>query len=124
MANHVRMSPVVAGSGVARGRLFAAASTNLTNVKASKASLYGFTAGNTGAGAAFLKIYDKATAPVLASDTPVATYLLPAGANQHIMIEPPLALASGLSYAITGAAADNDTTAVTAAQVTGALYYV
>lgn len=95
-----------------------AASTNLTAVKTSAGTVYSLVARNTGAGAAFIKLYNKASAPVVASDVPVIVFEVAAagllqvnfGAIGH-------RFGTGIAMAITGALADTDATAVAAGQV-------
>lgn len=98
-------------------RVVAAATTNVTLVKDAPSVLSGFLLTNLSAAAKYVKIYDKATAPVLATDTPVATIALPAGAVATFPVD--LGLTKGFGYAITGAAADDDATAVAANDVIG-----
>lgn len=98
--------------------LSSAATTNATAVKTSAGTLYNVAASNTGAAAAYLKFYNKASAPTVGTDVPVLTLPIPAGGAISI----PFGslghrFATGIGLAITGAAADNDTTAVAAAQV-------
>lgn len=56
----------------------AAASDNLVSVAAGAHNIQHLIVGNMNAALRYLKLYDKATAPILASDTPVATIVLPA----------------------------------------------
>lgn len=95
-----------------------AATTNLTSVKASAGTVFNIIASNTGAGAAYVKLYNKASAPVVASDVPVITLTIPSGGvvcvNPHMI---GLRFTAGIALAITGAAVDNDATAVALGQV-------
>jgi len=100
-----------------------AATTNGALILTGTSGLQAFYASNTGAGAAFVKLYNKATAPTVGTDVPEmiipvpaavagvpGTATLPMGFNSFRF---PL----GLGIAITGAVADTDTTAVAAGQV-------
>lgn len=61
----------------------------------------------------FLKIYNKVTAPTVGTDTPVM--VIPIPPNSHVAVPIPAAgyrLSVGMGLAITGGAADTDTTAV------------
>jgi hypothetical protein len=100
-----------------------AATTNGALILTGTSGLSAFWASNTGASAAFVKLYNKATAPTVGTDVPEmiipvpaavggvpGTATLPMGFNSFRF---PL----GLGIAITGAVADNDTTAVAAGQV-------
>ena len=99
------------------------ASTNGALILTGSSGLQAFWATNTGVAAAFVKLYNKATAPTVGTDVPEMIIPIPAavagvpgvaevtpGFNGHRF---PL----GLGIAITGGAADSDTTAVAAGQV-------
>lgn len=105
--------------------LNSAASTNGALVAATNKKLYAGVAFNNGAGTAYLKFYNKATAPTVGTDVPVMVIPIPAG--QQINIEYGTYgcnFVSGLGIAITGGSADNDTTAVAASQVKVQLTYI
>ncbi len=98
--------------------LSSAATTNATSVVGNQTSVFALSASNGGAGSAYVKLYNKATAPTVGTDVPVLT--IPVGASAAVALEFgtlghlfPL----GVGLAITGAFADSDTTAVAAAQV-------
>lgn len=102
-----------------------AATTNPILVKGSAGTLFNVSASNTGAGIAYLKFYNKATAPTVGTDVPVLTIPIPASG----VISVPFGtlghrFATGIGIGITGGAADNDTTAVAAAQVKVLTSYV
>lgn len=93
--------------------LTATSSTNATLVKNTAGNLMGIVASNVGAAGAFLKVYNKATAPVPGTDVPVLTVPLPSG--QVVSINTGalgLRLSSGIGMAVTLNAADTDTTAL------------
>lgn len=96
-----------------------AATTNGQNVKASNGRLTYLHVTNTSAGTKYVKIYNKATTPTVGTDTPVATYAIPASWSGVVYTgsDLGLSLSSGIGYGITGAAADSDTTAVAAGDV-------
>lgn len=96
--------------------LSAAATTNATSVKASAGSVFKIVGDNTAAAKKYLKLYNKASAPTVGTDTPVMTICLPASATFSIDL-PALYFATGIAYAITGAAADADTTALSAGDI-------
>lgn len=101
------------------------ADTNLANIKNAAGSFYGITCFNNGASTAYVKLYNKTSAPVLASDTPVMVFIVPATSNKEVTWAlPGYRFATGLSIAITGGIADNDTTAVAAGQVKTAVSYI
>jgi hypothetical protein len=101
-----------------------AATTNATSVKASNASINNLIVSNNGAGVAYFKLYDKASAPTIGTDTPVATILIPI--NATVVIPGGTVgtrTGTGLAYGITGGMAVADTTAVAATQVSVAINY-
>lgn len=117
----VNVSPNMA---VTTHNLNSAATTNLTSVKASAGTIFSITASNINASARFLKIYNKASAPVTASDIPFLTIPLPANSVQNIEFGAfGIRLATGIALAITGLAVDNDATAVAVGDVKTAISY-
>lgn len=103
------------GRGYMHRLLSAGASVNNTLVRTGPGSIGRVRGYNAKASAVFIKFYDKATAPVAGTDTPIATYRLTNAADFDITVD--LDVSLGIGYAITGAAADADTTALTAADV-------
>lgn len=103
--------------------LNSAATTNIALILTGTSGLQAFYATNTGATVAFVKLYNKATAPVLATDVPAMIIPVPAAVSgvPGIATLPVgfsgFRFALGLGIAITGAVADTDTTAVAAGQV-------
>lgn len=116
----ISVTPVIAGTP------YFVNSTNTTNgalVLTGSSGLTAFWATNTGATAAFVKLYNKATAPTVGTDIPEmiipvpaasggvpGTATIPMGFNSFRF---PL----GLGIAITGGVSDTDTTAVATGQV-------
>lgn len=99
-----------------------AASTNASVQKASAGSLFEIGAYNPTGSVAFLKLYNKASAPTVGSDVPIITIPIPA--NGEMVPREFGAIGkrflAGIAMAITGAAAATDTTAVGAGiQVSG-----
>jgi len=99
------------------------ATTNGALILTGTSGLHAFYATNTGATAAFVKLYNKATAPTVGTDVPAMIIPVPAAvAGVPGVATLPIGhngfrFALGLGIAITGAAADADTTAVAAGQV-------
>jgi hypothetical protein len=113
------------GSGMLRSTIQSAATTNATSVKASAGQVYAIVAGTTTAAIAYLKLYNKASAPTVGTDTPVMTIPLPASGNTVVItFSVGDVFGTGIAYAITGGAAISDTTAVATNQVTGFIQYV
>jgi len=111
--------------GATAAKHVSAATTNATSLKASAGTLYGGRAFNSEAGAAFLKFYDKASAPTVGTDVPVLVIGIPAGQSVDFGIGNSVGInfSTGIAYAITGGMADNDTTAVALNQVCLAMSY-
>lgn len=109
------------GGGAKVYRSLSVLATGLV-VKASPGRLYGGFVANGGAAAAFLKVYDKATAAT-ASDTPVLTLRLAAGASYPLHVGTGLAFSAGIGVRAVTGVADNDTTAVGANEVVVNLFY-
>lgn len=101
-------------------RLISAASTNATSLKASAGTLYSLTAFNLNAAVRYLKLYNKASAPTVGTDTPVATFAIPAsttGAGFAISFPLGFDFSTGIAYATTTGAADSDTGGVAANEI-------
>jgi hypothetical protein len=100
-----------------------AATTNGALVLTGTSGVHALYATNTGATAAFVKLYNKATAPTVGTDVPEMVIPVPAavsGVPGVAELKPGFAayrFALGLGIAITGAVADSDQTAVAAGQV-------
>lgn len=105
-------------------KYLSAAGTNSTLVMAASPAIgTGVNAGvllktlvgsNSTATAYFLKLYNKASAPTCGTDTPVQTIELPAGQTVPIDYGLGSIYPLGLGFCLTGAIADNDTTAAAA----------
>lgn len=91
--------------------LSSAATTNATVAKASAGNLFEVTVSNPTATAAYLKVYNKATAPTVGTDVPI--FILPVQGNSLASVswDGGKRFAAGISYALTGAITVADTTA-------------
>ncbi len=95
--------------------LVTAASTNLVNARSTAGNLFEITVSNPTATPSFVKLYNKATAPVVASDVPVLTIPVPANSVQALSFGAQgKRFATGISLAATGAIAATDATATVA----------
>jgi len=95
-----------------------AATTNGALIASGTSGLQALFASNIGAADAFVKLYNKATAPTVGTDVPELVLKVPAGGN--IELKPGFSgyrFNLGLGIAITNLVADTDTTAVAAGQV-------
>jgi hypothetical protein len=118
-AQPVNDRPATSG-GLTMHRAISAASTNATNVKASAGQVYDIQVFNTNANPRYLKLYNKASAPSVGSDTPVKTILIPgnaAGAGVVKNWDKGLEFSTGISYALTTGIGDADATAVAANEI-------
>lgn len=105
--------------------LSAAATTNAAVVKATAGTLYSILVSNTAASTVFLKFYNKATAPTVGTDVPVAVVPVPASGLQQLNLGAlGLRFGTGIGIAITAGAADTDTAAITASTAKVFLSYV
>lgn len=107
-------------------KLTSAATTNATLVIAAQHVICGGYVRNRAASERYFKIYNKATAPTVSTDVPVLTFGIPAGGALNISdAVGPLGvkLGAGIAYAITGAYADSDTTAIAAGDCDVCLLY-
>lgn len=104
-----------------------AASTNAAAVKASAGSIYEITISNTTATAAYVKLYNKTTAPTVGTDIPVLTIPVPASAANAGTVNMSFGLvgkrfATGIAIAVTAAAAATDTASTVAGIQINATY--
>ena len=92
--------------------LNSAASTNATVVKATPGFIYSGILSNSGAAAAFVKFYNKATAPAVGTDIPVMTMAVPATGHAVVDVNPGFQFTAGIAIAVTNLSTDADATAV------------
>jgi hypothetical protein len=102
-----------------------AATTNAKLLKGSAGVLYSISVMNASAAAKYLRIFNKATAPVPGTDTPVIVIEIPAGLSKEIEFGAfGKVFDTGIGLAITNAAAVLDNTAVAAGDVQAAVTYI
>ncbi len=98
--------------------LSSAATTNATLVKNAPGRMVLIMGRNNAAAIRYLKFYNKNSAPTVGTDVPVLTIALDASAKFEIDLNPyGQYFTTGIAFAITGAVADNDTTAIAAADI-------
>jgi hypothetical protein len=85
------------------------ASTNAVSASAFAKNLCSVTASNTSGTAAYVKVYNKATAPTVGTDIPVITIPVAAGATVSQDFGQSLRFATGIALAVTGGIAASDT---------------
>lgn len=97
--------------------LSSAATTNATSVKASAGNLFKIIGNNTVASKRYLKLYNKATAPTVGTDTPFMTIPILASTAFDFSFTAGMYFSLGIAYAITANAADADTAAIGAGDI-------
>lgn len=108
-------TPTTAGGLLISSRILTA-TTNATVVKASAGQVYNITTFNNSAVLAYLKLYDKATAPVCGTDVPTYRIMIPLTATGPLQIpfENGLSFSSGIGYCVVTTIPDNGAVAVAA----------
>ncbi len=105
-------------NGTSTSFLNSAATTNATLLKASAGTLYSIFVNNASASAKFLRVYNLTVAPTVGTSSPILVVTIPANTSLTVPINAlGLAFSTGMSYAITNAAAYLDATAVAAGDV-------
>lgn len=113
------------GTGVLVSRVVSANTTNSTSVKAKFGKVVGWKCSNVNAATRYLKVYDKATAPTVGTDTPVLTIgIPPAGGDCYGLLPDGIDFTNGIGLGIVTGAADNDTTAPAAGEIVINLFYI
>lgn len=116
--------PSTAQGGPLLSKVASAASTNATSVKASAGVVVGVQLTNTTAAFKYFRLYNKASAPTVGTDSPALVVGLPPNSTTAIHYPAGVSLALGVAYAITGAVADLDATVTAANDVIGGLFYL
>lgn len=114
------LAPTTSGGCTMSSTLSSASSNTATSVKGSAGQLYGIYVSNTNASARWLKFYNTSSTPTAGSGTPVLRLLIPgntSGVAGAFEFSNGVAFSSGIGFTITGAVADNDTTAISANEV-------
>lgn len=129
----VQLVPTELG-GLTKHSLVCAATDNATLVKAAAGQFYGYSIFNIDANPVYLKLYDKATAPTVGTDTPYLRFGCPKaataadGAFASGFWPIGIAFSTGIGFGVVGGSAatgilDAATTALTASKVLVNLYY-
>jgi hypothetical protein len=93
------------------------------SVKASAGSLYGWYIFNAASSIRYVKLYDKASAPAVGTDTPVLTLPIPAGGGANVMNAIGIPFTLGIGAGATTGVADNNTGAPGANECIVHLFY-
>lgn len=116
--------PDAAGGAPTLRKIASAATTNATSVKAAAGSVVGVYLTNTTAAFKYFRLFNKASAPTMGTDSPALIVGIPANTTICHQFPSGLYLSTGIAFAITGAVADLDATATAANDVVGGLLYV
>ena len=114
------------GATVTYQKFISATTTNATAVSSVPANIAILHMENSGDGVRYVKLYNKASAPVVGTDVPLITIGIPAVSSSSFTLPALVGIdfSIGISFAITLGAADTDATPLTvAANVTGLIAY-
>ena len=111
----------VAGGGLQTSRVILAGGNNATVTRAAVTNLYGWYLFNSTDSVKYVKLYNLATPPVVASSTPKFTIAVPPVGGTNIDWSVGLEFSVGLSYVVTDGLADTDSAYAAAGSVTGFL---
>lgn len=123
-ASILQVPSATAGGFNTTHHLVSAATTNATSVKASGGTIGLIAVSNKNAAPVYFKLYNKASAPTVGTDTPVMTILVPTNSTVTVPHPTGLRLATGIAFALTTGLAVADTGAVTAGDVVTHISYV
>lgn len=114
--NVVCTSGCAAGTALTTHSAIMAATANPTLVKNAAGTVHTIVVANNSTTIAYLKLYNKATAPTCGTDTPVLRFQVPATAAGPFMVtfDGGANFATGIGYCMVTGIADNSTTAVAA----------
>ena len=101
-----------------------AASTNAASIKAAAGLVTGYYLVNTAIAFRYVKLYNKASAPTVGTDTPLCVFGIPAGSAANMEFSLPIAFPTGIAIAIVAGIADSDATAVSVNTVAVSLFYL
>jgi hypothetical protein len=106
-----------------------AAGTNCSVIVAGSTTLQGFSLGSTTTTPRYIKFYNQATAPTAGQASPAPYPFEIPGSSSSVgggsNVTPALGLLFnvGLSFCVTGSAANSDTTAIQSGDVVGTIFY-
>jgi hypothetical protein len=119
-----RSAAAMIGPGATLYKLIAVGTNADQNLIATgKRVVYSLAVSNANAAVRYVKLYNKATAPVVGTDVPVAVFALPAVNGINMEFSAGLAFPLGLGIGLTTGSADNNSTGVTAGESIVTLSY-
>jgi hypothetical protein len=115
---------VVLAGQCSNHRFVGANTTNSLNIKNTAGTLWSVQAANINAAVRYLKLYDKATAPTVGTDTPIVVIPLPTGAaNVNVVFPEGLNFTLGLGRGLVTGILDSDATAPAASEQVVSIQY-
>lgn len=117
------LAPSTTAGGTNIHKMLTAATTNGANLKTTAARVYGYHYANTTAAWKYVRLYNKASAPTVGTDSPVMVIPLPPNSAVTAEMAYPAAFATGLSIAVTGGSPDLDATVTAVGDVVGHLFW-
>lgn len=118
------MTEATPSGGSKTYRKVAANDTNADVIKAAPGKVHGWHLVNKSAATRYVKLYDKATTPVVGTDTPAITVQIPANSAETFNLgNNGPQFDTGIGVGIVTGAADSDTTAPTAGDVIAQIFY-
>lgn len=121
LIGQVNLSASTSGSagGLSNHYLESAASINATIIKNTTGKLYSLHIFNSVASVRYIKFYNKTSAPVPGTDTPVFKFVIPANFNGYLIIPNSYgrSFTTGIAYVITANLVNTDTTAIGAGDI-------
>jgi hypothetical protein len=121
-ASSISLVPQTTG-GLTLSHTVAAASTNATSLKASAGQVYEVCVNSNAAYPVYHKLYNKASAPAVGTDTPVMVIEAQAGVPACKRSEEGFAFGTGIAWALTKGITDADATAVLISDATVEIAY-
>lgn len=98
-------------------------SANGVNIKSSAGQIYGWYFFNHATVVRYVKLYDKASHPLVGHDTPFMTIALPAGGGANVNFTSGITLSHGIGVAATTGVGDGNSAAPTANDVIANIIY-
>lgn len=125
VGSFVHSASATVGTATLSFNFRSAAGTNVALILAGARKLHGYAFYNTSATIAFVKLYNKATAPVVATDVPLLIIPVPPnGERVYRNCQGKSGFALGLGISCTGLISNTDATATTVDQIVGHMDYI
>jgi hypothetical protein len=116
--SNISLSPSTSFGASSYHNLISAWTTNLTLVKNAVWTVTSLHLSNNTSTVKYFKFFNKTSAPVLWTDTPIQVYMIPANSTRELTFWAyGLRFTAGISYAITWGIANADATAIWANEV-------